>query len=657
MKLIYSYIKKFRNIKCQEVYFSNDFTVHYNDSLAFPDSLSVLPRHNDNNKCAVFPSSKLANAHVIVGKTGAGKTNILQMIGMTEEERLHHSEPDDSYFLLYKDEEGFLIEPFNIPVRQEKTRQAKRGPEEVGLSESTKQYFKLRDSMQMYRFNVDDKGVCVNIESARDLGKRLTYVFTGVDKHSFPHYPYDDERKEGVDPNTCWMPRYIAEYHRTALWNSCRFLAEYVNEFAEGSIKRKAAIVIENRNWAEKIKQHIDDKLKEHDYWTFIERRMKDDVKHFLGKKVKKRKPISVKHQFIHDLWADYAIYLRKWISYIETFSEETPEDYLDSSETVDVYQEFLDYYFEKEQEESGDTSGIDPTDVPDFERISILKRIEWLSMYIDRKGDGVAKGLLWQIYTDIRDIGFILGKLDEKYFTSSTFTMPVTEMYTDENRLLIEDLFERMEMYRPDNVGIFTERLLPYRFAYISSGEYQYAKVMGGIEEYCVKLSLGENQDVNKLDNKPNVLYLLDEPETYMHPELCRTFMNRLDRILRNRVADTDIQIIITTHSPLLLSDVLPEQITRLDVDDLGYCIVKNGTEKAYFGANIHTILSDGFFLHYTIGEYARLFLQKKMDLLNDGAEGKEIEEIRRVVPLIGDAVIRGSFKQKLRQINGKIE
>ena len=132
---------------------------------------------------------------------------------------------------------------------------------------------------------------------------------------------------------------------------------------------------------------------------------------------------------------------------------------------------------------------------------------------------------------------------------------------------------------------------------------------------------------------------------------------MNRLDGILRNRVADTDIQIIITTHSPLLLSDVLPEQITRLDVDDLGYCIVKNGTEKAYFGANIHTILSDGFFLHYTIGEYARLFLQEKMDLLNDGAEGKEIEEIRRVVPLIGDAVIRGSFKQKLRQINGKIE
>ena len=118
MKLIYGYIKKFRNIKCQEVYFSNDFTIRYNDSLAFPDSLSVLPRHNDNNKCAVFPSSKLANAHVIVGKTGAGKTNILQMIGMTEEERLHHSEPDDSYFLLYKDEEGFLIEPFNIPVRQ-----------------------------------------------------------------------------------------------------------------------------------------------------------------------------------------------------------------------------------------------------------------------------------------------------------------------------------------------------------------------------------------------------------------------------------------------------------------------------------------------------------------------------------------------------------
>ena len=661
MKLIYAYIKQFRNIFNQDVRFSDEFDVSYDFSLSFPDALTI--EKNEKPKPVVFDNSRLNNVHIIVGKTGSGKTNILQLVGMTEDERLRQTEPGDSYFLLYEENSFYLIEPFNISIDstllpQEMNYSHERLPDHI------KEKFRLKDSMLMFKFSLDGNGKPKKIAHIQptDLQCSLTYVFSGFDKHAFASYPYSDDKLKEVSTVGSWMPRFIAEYHKTALWSSCSLLKEYVEEFAEGSIKRKAAFVIENHNWADKIKQHIGDDLEDHDYWTFIGRSMKDELDYFRGEKVKKRKQVSIKHQFIHDLWTDYALYLRRWISYIQTFPEEIPEENLDASSTADVYQEFLDYYFEKEQEESGDTSGIDPTVLPDFENISILKRIEWLSMYIDRKGDGVARGLLWQIYTDIKDIGFILGKFDDKYFTSTTFTMPVMDMYTDENKILVEDLFERMEMYRPDDTGIFTEMLLPYHFAYISSGEYQFAKVLGSIEEYCVKLAIGENSEVNSLEDKPNILYLFDEPETYMHPELCRTFMSRLDSVLKRREAKTDVQIIISTHSPLILSDVLPSQITRLDVNEKGYCIVKDKSEKGYFGANIHTILSDGFFLDFTIGEYARVFLQQKMDWLNGLSEVREddkqeFNKIKSIVPLIGDAVIRGSFEQKLRQLDDQIE
>ena len=62
---------------------------------------------------------------------------------------------------------------------------------------------------------------------------------------------------------------------------------------------------------------------------------------------------------FIHDLWTDYAKYLRKWVEKIRNFNaqEEPAED-------LDAYQEFMDYYIGKTRRES-----IDPTVLPDGEK------------------------------------------------------------------------------------------------------------------------------------------------------------------------------------------------------------------------------------------------------------------------------------------------
>lgn len=298
MKLIYAYIKKFRNIYEQEVCFSDEFEVRYDYSLPFPASLTVSKTAISDP--IVFEGSKLSNIHIIVGKTGSGKTNILQLIGMAEEDRLRQTEPGDAYFLLYEENDIYLLEPFNVQI-DSSIMPKEHYINQERLPKHIKEEFRLKDSMVMFRFALDDSGKPMDITHVRpiELGDGLTYVFSGFDKHAFASYPYSDDKLKEVSTNGVWMPRFIAEYHKTALWSSCRLLKEYVEEFAENSIKRKAALVIENHNWGDKVKQYIGDELEEHDYWTFVGRNMMDELDHFRGKRVKKRKRVSIKHQFI----------------------------------------------------------------------------------------------------------------------------------------------------------------------------------------------------------------------------------------------------------------------------------------------------------------------------------------------------------------------
>lgn len=113
------------------------------------------------------------------------------------------------------------------------------------------------------------------------------------------------------------------------------------------------------------------------------------------------------------------------------------------------------------------------------------------------------------------------------------------------------------------------------------------------------------------------------------------------------------------------MLSDLLSHQVIRMDVDKQGYCRIMQDSERSYFAANIHTILSDGFFLQFTIGEQARTFLTRKLLKLREVAEEgrgihrmerEEIEKMRAFLPYIGDEMIRNSFKQILYSCYDKI-
>lgn len=611
MKLIYCYIEHFRNIENQDVSLSDEFDCRYRDSKIFIEKREKNPLMD-----YIYDNGFMSNLRIIVGKTGSGKTNFLQLIGMDWWNRKSTAD-GDAYLLLYKmhNENDFFVE-------------------EVGLGNKTRAY--------CFTYDFDKHEILKYIPAAYD-DHEDTYIINAFDRYAFASCPYDNVRQEQMFDNNQFIPRKITQYGKSSVSMECEFLKEYLSHFSEKSIKRRVSFVIGWKNWQNKIQSDLDEKLIKREYWTYKDRAEEQRDKNFrngqYNKPIEYDKKSTPKSRFIHDLMVDFAIYLRKWAELVEY---EFPEKYYPY--TGIVY----------------DLGIEDPRELPDEKKMGILKRIDWLCQYIDYHTDEITsnRGLVWQIGSDIRDLFHLLGKMDDKYFTDTEFTIPVMDIDVN-GKTVMRDVFERMEQYRPDQIGVFTECLLPYHWSYVSSGEYQYAKIWGVLEEYGVRVKMMTQGQKYSEAIQPNLILLLDEPENYMHPEMCRTFIRNLNVLLSKRNPNTELQVLISTHSPFMLSDVMASQVIKMDYDENGKCVMSK-SKKPYYAANIHSIMADGFFLEYTIGEQARIFLEDKFKLLQrltcmnrnlSSSEKEELTMIRSLIPNIGDALIRHCFCMMLEK------
>ncbi|QOY51929.1 AAA family ATPase [Candidatus Sulfurimonas baltica] len=152
--------------------------------------------------------------------------------------------------------------------------------------------------------------------------------------------------------------------------------------------------------------------------------------------------------------------------------------------------------------------------------------------------------------------------------------------------------------------------------------------------ENKTIKLSAGEKTILFYLEridfmlsqfkSKSNIV-LFDEIELYLHPNWQKRILKIiLDFIQENELVE-NLHIIIASHSPFILSDLPKENVIFLDKFDdetkkkypklkingleNGNCInVSKYIELNPFGANIHTLLSDGFFMKDGLmGEFAK--------------------------------------------------
>lgn len=606
---------------------SSDWDVHFRDG-----SLAIRQKEKNEALDYLYGNDYMKDLFVIVGKTGSGKTNFLQLLGMDAYSRYVSQKDGDRYVLVYKMQGTgrFAAEIVGLELKGLSDNVEKR-PYHTGIL-----------SIQ-FVYNADT-GKFEDVKQLCPDDMENTCVINAFDRYSFAHCPYRDERQESIRQQEDFLPRMITQFGNSSASIECECLQEYLGKFPPDSIKRNSAFEIKWNNWQNRIAFGLDEELMKREYWTY--KSLAEEQRDENLRKGRYKAPIvypkgsTPKSRFIHDLMTDYAIYLRKWA---ETVDPEFPEKYYS----------YFGYIH---------NLGVkDPTVLPDGKNLSVLKKIDWLCQYIDYHTDEMTsnRGLLWQIGSDIRDLFHILGKMDEKYFTDEKFSIPVMDINNKDGEPMAE-LFERMDQYRPDEVGVFSKELLPFTWTYVSSGEYQFAKVWGILEEYCVRVKMKKQGDRYEDAIQPNLILLIDEPENYMHPEMCRNFISRMHRMMAKRCPGTEFQVLLSTHSPFMLSDVLSEQVVRMDYDELGRCVISQ-KNKSTFAANIHSIMADSFFLEYTIGEQARLILAEKYAFLKECFQRRsklsksditEIYHISAIVPSIGDELIKHSFTSIIEKL-----
>lgn len=154
-------------------------------------------------------------------------------------------------------------------------------------------------------------------------------------------------------------------------------------------------------------------------------------------------------------------------------------------------------------------------------------------------------------------------------------------------------------------------------KFGDLSSGEQQMIYNENTILYHLFNLQ-SVHQDSTRIKYS-NINIILDEVELYYHPEMQQQLIQNLVKSFENvKGVDDDgiraINVILCTHSPFILSDIPTSNILRLD----------NGSpntqpvEKS-FGANIHDILYDDFFMTNSfMGAFAKEKINQVITWLN---------------------------------------
>lgn len=207
----------------------------------------------------------------------------------------------------------------------------------------------------------------------------------------------------------------------------------------------------------------------------------------------------------------------------------------------------------------------------------------------------------------------------------------------------------------------------------HFSSGQYAkfsfLAKLYWFLEGYIKEKSYYESFiDKNEfsmqevLGEEDTALIFIDEGELFYHPEWQRRYINTLLELIDRVRRKVKLQIVITTNSPFILSDVLKEDVIYLNK--------KNNSLKKYespLGQNIHKLLKDNFFMDYTIGEYGKRLIQNLIEGMQPEDNSKEILEktlrvyfskeiedvvaVKRLIAQVGETVYRQSLDELAKE------
>lgn len=153
---------------------------------------------------------------------------------------------------------------------------------------------------------------------------------------------------------------------------------------------------------------------------------------------------------------------------------------------------------------------------------------------------------------------------------------------------------------------------------------------------------------NLNNIKSDEFKFLILDEADLGFHPYWKKKFVNLivniLPKILTNSIINP-LQIIITTHDPLTLSDIPNSNVVYLKKDgDKTKVLGEDEKPKKSFGANITDLLADSFFIgNGLIGDFAKGKIKEVIEFLN-GRDSKIISKVecKKIIEIIDEPLMK---------------
>lgn len=184
-------------------------------------------------------------------------------------------------------------------------------------------------------------------------------------------------------------------------------------------------------------------------------------------------------------------------------------------------------------------------------------------------------------------------------------------------------------------------------KFGHLSSGEIQFLNSINQVTYHLRNID-----SINYSYEVINIIF--DEVELYFHVEYQRIFISKLIEAIEmlelKRIKKINIQFL--THSPFILSDIPASNILRLE-----HGKVSTKEFNQTFGANIHDLLANDFFLKDGfMGEFAKEKINETIRFINDK---KLLNELTKLIPELENEYsgIVDKSNDKAKKLQLKIE
>lgn len=261
--------------------------------------------------------------------------------------------------------------------------------------------------------------------------------------------------------------------------------------------------------------------------------------------------------------------------------------------------------------------------------------------------GEIKANDKIQELVTKVGELIALMNQMMKKYTSS------IEESMDEWLELIIELKGENTLEFIDKFNGIdFRSLSLVVDHQDLSSGHNAYL-------DMCCRLN--DSMLQNEIKSSDNILLMIDEGDLFLHPEIQIEYMQNLLSLINVLIKDKKVQVILTSNSPFIISDIIHTNIVYLNPIDNEQSIevLKSNPMHKTFGANINSLLINTFFMKKGIvGCIAKDKINEIISLITSDEEIDENkrEEVEKTINLIGEPLIRRKLEVMLyEKVNRK--